>query len=62
MKPNRLLWILSFAQFLAMQVWFNFSAVMPVLENEWGLTAGDACEQLICSSVLALPVLLVWAG
>ncbi|WP_240374403.1 MFS transporter [Bacillus piscicola] len=35
---NRLLWTLSIAQFLAMQVWFNFSAVMPVVEKEWGLS------------------------
>ncbi|WP_279390808.1 MFS transporter [Alkalihalobacillus sp. LMS39] len=26
------------AQFLAMQVWFNFSAVLPVVEQEWQLT------------------------
>ncbi|WP_257008313.1 MFS transporter [Bacillus sp. FJAT-45350] len=29
---------MSVAQFLAMQIWFNFSAVMPVIEQEWGLT------------------------
>jgi MFS family permease len=31
--------MLSVAQFLAMQVWFNFSAVMPVLKENWELTA-----------------------
>ena len=36
---NRLLWTLSIAQFLAMQVWFNFSAVMPVVEKEWELSS-----------------------
>ncbi|WP_079504672.1 MFS transporter [Mesobacillus jeotgali] len=36
---NRLLWTLSIAQFLAMQVWFNFSAVMPVVEEEWELSS-----------------------
>jgi MFS family permease len=39
MGLTRLLWTLSFAQFLAMQVWFNFSAVMPVVEREWGLSS-----------------------
>jgi MFS family permease len=36
---NKLLWTLSIAQFLAMQVWFNFSAIMPVVEKEWNLSA-----------------------
>ncbi|WP_017755313.1 MFS transporter [Calidifontibacillus oryziterrae] len=31
--------MLSIAQFLAMQVWFNFSAVMPIVEKEWGLSS-----------------------
>ncbi|MBO8172221.1 MAG: MFS transporter [Bacillaceae bacterium] len=31
--------MISIAQFLAMQVWFNFSAVIPVVETLWGLTA-----------------------
>ncbi len=35
---NGLLWTLAIAQFLAMQVWFNFSAVMPIVEEEWGLS------------------------
>nr|TXF84697.1 MFS transporter [Alkalicoccus halolimnae] len=30
--------MLAIAQFLAMQVWFNFSAVMPIVETEWGLS------------------------
>lgn len=30
---------MSLSQFLAMQVWFNFSAVMPIIEREWGLTS-----------------------
>lgn len=29
-------------QFLAMQIWFNFSAVMPVIEDEWELTASQS--------------------
>lgn len=41
-SPVRILWTLSIAQFLAMQVWFNFSAVLPVLEQEWSLTATES--------------------
>lgn len=33
---------MSFAQFLAMQVWFNFSAVMPHIEREWELTSSQS--------------------
>ncbi|WP_209122670.1 nitrate/nitrite transporter [Alkalihalobacillus sp. BA299] len=39
MNSYKILWLLSIAQFLAMQVWFNFSAVLPVVEAEWGLTS-----------------------
>ncbi|NKE05858.1 MFS transporter [Mesobacillus selenatarsenatis] len=39
---TRLLWTLSIAQFLAMQVWFNFSAVMPVVEKEWDLSSTES--------------------
>lgn len=39
LSNKRILWIMSIAQFLAMQVWFNFSAVMPVIEKEWDLTS-----------------------
>ncbi|WP_431030398.1 MFS transporter [Lysinibacillus sp. LZ02] len=42
MSNNRVLWFMSFAQFLAMQVWFNFSAVMPYIEKEWELTASQS--------------------
>ncbi|MCK0473322.1 MFS transporter [Halalkalibacter sp. APA_J-10(15)] len=38
-QSTRLLWTLSIAQFLIMQVWFNFSSIIPVLESEWMLTA-----------------------
>lgn len=36
---NKIIWKLSIAQFLAMQVWFNFSAVMPVIEDQWSLSS-----------------------
>ncbi|OLO42488.1 MFS transporter [Alkalihalophilus pseudofirmus] len=39
MNPYKILWLLSLSQFLAMQVWFNFSAVLPVVESEWGLSS-----------------------
>ncbi|WP_018391847.1 MFS transporter [Bacillus sp. 37MA] len=38
MMDTKVLWWMSIAQFLAMQVWFNFSAILPVVEKEWGLT------------------------
>ncbi|RSK27233.1 MFS transporter [Bacillus sp. HMF5848] len=37
MNRNRILWTMAFAQFLVMQVWFNFSAVMPIVQVEWHL-------------------------
>ncbi|WP_238933572.1 MFS transporter [Brevibacillus choshinensis] len=36
---QRVLWILSIAQFLSMQVWFNFSAIMPVVQRQWELSS-----------------------
>ncbi|GAE31488.1 MFS transporter [Alkalihalobacillus hemicellulosilyticus] len=41
-QSTKLLWTLSIAQFLIMQVWFNFSSIIPVLESEWMLTATQA--------------------
>lgn len=41
-NSTKLLWLLSFAQFLAMQVWFNFSSVLPVLQEEWGLNSTES--------------------
>lgn len=35
---NRILWTLSFSQFLIMQVWFNFSSILSTLKAAWGLT------------------------
>ncbi|REK75583.1 MFS transporter [Paenibacillus paeoniae] len=42
MNAKKILWSMAFAQFLVMQVWFNFSAIMPVIEMEWGLTASQS--------------------
>lgn len=42
LSKNKILWSMSFAQFLAMQVWFNFSAVMPYIEREWELTSSQS--------------------
>lgn len=39
MSPKQILWAMSVVQFLAMQIWFNFSAVMPVIEQQWDLTS-----------------------
>lgn len=39
MSPKQILWAMSVVQFLAMQIWFNFSAVMPVIEQQWSLTS-----------------------
>lgn len=40
MNPGskRLLGLLSLSQFLAMMIWYNYSAVLPVLRQEWGLS------------------------
>lgn len=35
---NRILWTLSLAEFLIMQIWYNFSAVLTSLKVSWGLT------------------------
>jgi hypothetical protein len=37
-RSVRLLWLLSLAQFLVMQVWFNYSSIIPIIELEWGLS------------------------
>lgn len=42
MSKSKILWGMSIVQFLAMQIWFNFSAVMPVIEDEWGLTSSQS--------------------
>lgn len=42
MSQSKILWGMSIVQFLAMQIWFNFSAVMPVIEDEWGLTSSQS--------------------
>ena len=42
MTQSKILWGMSIVQFLAMQMWFNFSAVMPVIEEEWGLTSSQS--------------------
>lgn len=34
--------LVSFAQFLTMLIWFNYSAILPIVKEEWGLTAGEA--------------------
>ncbi len=34
--------LVSFAQFLAMLIWFNFSAVLPFVQAEWHLTTGQS--------------------
>jgi MFS family permease len=36
---QRVLWLLSIAQFLSMQVWFNFSAIMPLVQEQWQLSS-----------------------
>lgn len=42
MNQSKILWGMCIVQFLAMQIWFNFSAVMPVIEDEWDLTASQS--------------------
>jgi MFS family permease len=34
--------LVSFAQFLTMLIWFNYSAILPIVKKEWGLTSGEA--------------------
>lgn len=41
-ERNRVLGILCLAQFAAMLVWYNFSAVLPTLQQEWNLTNEQA--------------------
>ncbi|MFC0469748.1 MFS transporter [Halalkalibacter kiskunsagensis] len=38
----RLLWILSLAQFFVMQVWFNYSSIIPIIEVEWNLSSSES--------------------
>lgn len=42
LNQSKILWGMSIVQFLAMQIWFNFSAVMPVIEDEWGLSSSQS--------------------
>lgn len=42
LNQSKILWGMCIVQFLAMQIWFNFSAVMPVIEDEWELTASQS--------------------
>ncbi|WP_332632909.1 MFS transporter [Halalkalibacter flavus] len=41
-RSVRLLWLLSLAQFLVMQVWFNYSSIIPIIELEWGLSPSQS--------------------
>ncbi|MFC0559077.1 MFS transporter [Halalkalibacter alkalisediminis] len=41
-NSKRLLWFLSIAQFFVMQVWFNYSSIIPVIEEEWNLTSSES--------------------
>ena len=41
-NQSKILWGMSIVQFLAMQMWFNFSAVMPVIEEEWRLNSSQS--------------------
>ncbi|MEK5443000.1 MFS transporter [Fredinandcohnia sp. FSL W7-1320] len=34
--------LVSCAQFLSMLIWFNYSAVLPLIQSEWELTSGQA--------------------
>ncbi|ODA41389.1 MFS transporter [Desulfosporosinus sp. BG] len=38
LNRNRLLWTLSVAQFMVMQIWYNFSAVLSPLKQAWNIT------------------------
>ncbi|ARK28512.1 MFS transporter [Halalkalibacter krulwichiae] len=41
-RSNQILWLLSLAQFFVMQVWFNYSSIIPVIEEAWNLTASES--------------------
>ncbi|GAE35327.1 MFS transporter [Halalkalibacter akibai] len=41
-NSNRVLWFLAIAQFFVMQVWFNYSSIIPVIETEWNLTSSQS--------------------
>lgn len=34
--------LVSFSQFLAMLIWFNYSAILPLVKADWNLTDGQA--------------------
>ncbi|NEU30975.1 MFS transporter [bacterium LRH843] len=34
--------LVSFAQFLTMLIWFNYSAILPLVKDEWELTSSQA--------------------
>lgn len=38
LNRNRILWIISIAQFMIMQVWYNFSAILSTVRDLWNLT------------------------
>src|SRR5665648_459939 len=38
LNRNRILWIISIAQFMIMQVWYNFSAIPSTVRDLWDLT------------------------
>ncbi len=44
MKKHSLfpLLLVSFAQFLTMLIWFNYSAILPIVKDEWGLSSSEA--------------------
>src|SRR5688500_13452711 len=40
-KLTALAWI-CLAEFLGMSIWFSFSAIKPILSDEWGISNTDA--------------------
>src|SRR5665648_1296734 len=38
LNRNRILWIISIAQFMIMQLWYNFSAILSTVSDLWDLT------------------------
>lgn len=38
LQLNRILWTLCIAEFLIMQIWYNFSAVLTSIKEAWGLS------------------------
>lgn len=41
-KKRQTVWLLAFAELLAMSLWFSVSAVIPALTQSWQLSSGDA--------------------